>query len=55
MSANRAARWNRPGSRRYDNHVEIFFIILLVLCSLAIVWFGGYTVMRMLTNESRDQ
>ncbi len=35
--------------------VEIFFTILLVLCSIAIAWFAVYTVMRAITNESPDQ
>ncbi len=35
--------------------MEIFFTILLVLCSIAIAWFAVYTVMRTITNESPEQ
>lgn len=35
--------------------MEIFFTILLVLAAILITWFGIYTVMRTITNETPDQ
>jgi len=41
-----------PTFRRRIDVVVIFFEILLVLATLAIVWFGLYTLYRLINDES---
>ncbi len=38
--------------RRRIDDVVIFFEVLLVLATLAIVWFGLYTLYRLINDES---
>lgn len=34
--------------------MEIFFTILLILCSILITWFAVYTIYRLVTNETPE-